>query len=116
MKQVRSRVSRCRVLRQIEISNNICVSLRAILTQVLFPSDCSLTNPNITSSMALIILIGAFLSIWLSIQIIWNRKSRASSVDEKLSDPPLIPTPIPVLGHILGIISKGSNAYISSLW
>lgn len=66
--------------------------------------------------MLSIILIGAFLSVWLLTQAIWNRKSRARSMNGKLTDPPLIPTSVPFLGHILGIISKGSNTYISSSW
>lgn len=84
------------------------------------PHECALRTVTVQVpnkfAMALLLSIGAFLGIWLLSQIIWIRKSRTNDIDQKLSDPPSIPTYFPYIGHILGIIFKGSNIYISELW
>jgi hypothetical protein len=65
--------------------------------------------------MILQFLAGIFLSTWIVHRAmkLWLLPAKT---DSKLSDPPFLATAIPFIGHILGLTSKGSNTYISSLW
>lgn len=66
--------------------------------------------------MALLLAIVAFSGICLLSQIVWIRVSQTDNIDQKASDPPSIPSNFPYIGHILGIVLKGSNVYISEQW
>ncbi|XPS76302.1 hypothetical protein M3J09_008355 [Ascochyta lentis] len=65
--------------------------------------------------MAVQVLVGALLSVWLLYRALILWRSPVRTTDNKLRDPPLLFTPIPFIGHLLGIAFKGSNPYISSL-
>lgn len=76
----------------------------------------SKVNSTFTSELMMLqFLAGLFLTAWLIHRALklWLPPTEG---DSKLSDPPFLATTIPFIGHILGLTSKGSNAYISSLW
>jgi hypothetical protein len=72
-------------------------------------------SPLASELMILQFLAGIFLSTWIVHRAmkLWLLPAKT---DSKLSDPPFLTTAIPFIGHILGLTSKGSNTYISSLW